>query len=129
MIKATLTNTESSTQEFDIACKSILPDPLYSESRIYVFLPEFQEYTREAGCWENKNPESDPYRTLECDETARLQPDESRSTSLVLWSATDDTHCMPVGEETFLTNLPFIEGANEEEWGFTISISQSKETP
>ena len=124
-IETTLTNTGSETREFNYACKSVLPYPLHSESGVYVF-------TRYAGetkpsCWEAPS-DSDGYPALMCDPTATLEPDESLSTELELWSAIDDGKCMPAGKETFLTDLPFTDGRNEGEWGFTISISQPEET-
>ena len=119
-IRTTLRNTGSREREFDIACQSVLPYPLYSESGAYVFLPAFQEYARKTGCWENENPDEDPYRALECEGTARLQPDESRSAELALWSGTDDTKCMPVGDVRFSTEL--LEGNHR--WGFTVEMEK-----
>ncbi len=121
----TLTNEADTVQQFDVGSIPV-PNLLVesSEPPNYVLLQPSSWTTddRRSDCWENADPDNNPYRVAREENQIELKPSESYSGDAALWGGVEDDVCWPEGEFTFENSVTI--GEPTFTWGFQFEVTK-----
>ncbi|MFC4990518.1 hypothetical protein [Saliphagus infecundisoli] len=121
----TLTNEADTVQQFDVGS---IPVPnllvVQSDPPNYVLLQpsSWTADDRRSDCWENTDPDNDPYRVVPEENQVELEPSKSYSGDAALWGSVEDDVCWPEGEFTFENSVTF--GETTFTWGFQFEVTK-----
>lgn len=120
----TLTNRDDTTRESSVGqlpVANLLGGR--SDPPSYLLLqPEYwTKDDRQDDCWENDQPDQDPYRVAPEAKRLQLAPGESHAGEAALWGSVEDDSCWPPGEFEFRGTAGFADSPGLT-WGFRFEV-------